>query len=316
MRGGTLLHDKKIITDQADHSRIIWEVGEIKLVFRLDHQLAAALEFNHDQGKGLNQTESAGIEKPRVADRLQPGVLVRNQVTVVVETLADIAQVIPDTLGCDLGSGRSVLRGKKPFRRVFFQYLLVFIGNLVGGVGKNLVGHSADAASHRHLTGYLSFPGRASVIGRGPDVIKEIEVVIRLGAAGNGIAGFVQGGVADQPVNREITTGGYVTEIPGGIGDASVAPLVGQGELLAGQRPYQIRVRTGRIYSGGIGRIITYKGRHPGQVGRAVVPDPGLNVSRPRPVGGGRLNIGIDDEVVSRHDFDPQRAGGIGSVTG
>ena len=80
---------------------LVGQVLEVERVLEWDQLLAAIIQLDDDKAVALDHAESTGIKKARIAYGLHPGVVVGNQIAIVVKALANRAEVIPYALCAD-----------------------------------------------------------------------------------------------------------------------------------------------------------------------------------------------------------------------
>ena len=285
------------------------DLREVELVFGDDDLLGAVVELHDHHDVGADQAEAGGIEQVRIAHGLEPRVAVRHQVAVVVEAVADIAQVVPDAFGAQDRAGFGGRRGVRPERRVLLQQVLVFLRHLVGAVGPDLVGHGGNFVAAGQRAGIVGLEIGAAVPGRGPDVVFQPQVVFGLHAvAPDRVAVGVELRIADQPVHGDAFARLDRADVARRVGGPHRAAFVGQRELPARQRADQSRMRPARIGPRRPGVQIADVGPDVRQRLGAIVAEFRPDVGRFRRIGGRRLRVGIDHQVVGRDDLDPQIA--------
>ena len=290
---------------------VLGEVLEVQLVFGLDDLLGAVVELHDHQRVGVHEAEAGRIEQAGVAHRLEPRVAVGDQVAVVVEPRADVAQVVPDAFGRDGGARRAVVRRVRPRRLVQLQQVQVFLRHLVGAVREDLVGHRRNLVAHRHRARFGFFQRRRAVPRRAPDVVLQPQVVVGLDPARHRLAVLVQVRIADQPVDRHRTAGLDRAQVARRVGRPQRAAFMRQRELVARQRPVVGRLRPARISPRRAGRVVADVGPDVRQRVRPVVVVRRPQIGRARRIGRRRLHVGIHDQVVGGDDLDPQlRVGG------
>ena len=70
----------------------------MKLVFKLENCGAAATAFQRNKPRHFDEAKTVGIKNGGIAHGLQEEVSVEHEITIVVEALADIAQIEPYSL--------------------------------------------------------------------------------------------------------------------------------------------------------------------------------------------------------------------------
>ena len=317
-------HGHELVQHQPDRAAVLRHVLEVELILDDVDVRADRDALQHDHRARLDQAEARRVERAGVAHRLHPGVVVRDQVPVVVKALVDHAQVVPVALDDDPGPDRAVVRRVGPLGPVLFEQVEVLLGDLVGVVRLDLIGHGGDLVAAGDLPAHRRRADRRAVLGLRPDVVIEDEIVVGFDAGRmHRAAARVEQGIAHEPVfHAALVRPDRADHAPGVValqlivrrGIRAVAGLVREGERRE-PRPGLVGHRDG-VEARRAGREIADIGDHVGDGVVVRVAELHTEIGRRRRAARRRVHVGVDDQVVAHDGIDQQAADGIGRARG
>lgn len=264
---------------------------------------------NGEHPRCFNETEAAGIIG-RVANGLQPGVVIGNQVAVVVEPFVDVAQTVQNPIG---GDGFADVDGGG-----------IGVEPLPGrvAVGLDFVGHGGNFVTHGHDMVLAAYWGVANGASFGcPDVKIEEEIIMRLnritpGRDGAPVGGF---GITERPILIAALARGQTADDANGVLGASqmgepICAVVGcSADGYVGLGRVKARGAAGWC-DAVIGADVANNVAERGTAGITKAADDGGNFGG---LGGGGEDVRIYDQVGSgeNSDFDIGD-GGVDDVGG
>jgi len=138
--------------------------------------LGAIVQFDDQDPVGLNQSRTVGIVQTRISDGLQPGVAVGNEIAIVVEAGADIAQVVPNPLHAHRTGHTGIQRRTPP--QVLGDRGQILVGNFRAVVRPDLVGHGADLVPRDQTTLVVHRPCLDAFLRIRPNVVIQSQIVL------------------------------------------------------------------------------------------------------------------------------------------